>query len=80
MDMNSPQPATPFTRWLDAMVPAVVATDSELARLVGVGRSAINKWRHKGNLPQGAHLMALGRVTGTDPGTLLKLMNYQEGG
>jgi transcriptional regulator with XRE-family HTH domain len=73
------QVPTHFTRWLALMVPAVVESDSELARQVGVNRSNVSRW-HKGKTPLGAHLMALGKATGTSTDTLLKLMNYQEGG
>jgi transcriptional regulator with XRE-family HTH domain len=70
--VTSPLPPTAFIHWLDAIVPAVVESDSELARRIGVHRSAVSKWR-RGQLPQAAQLPALSKATGTAVATLAAL-------
>ena len=71
--MTSPRADTAFTRWLAVMVPAVLRTDAELARLAEVDAGTVTRW-HKGSLPHAAQIQKLCKITDTGPGTLLAII------
>jgi len=68
---------TPFASWLDSIVPAVIPTDAEFARRVGVDQSYVHRWR-RGRVPQVPALMKISRATGTSVETLLAIAGYSE--
>lgn len=67
---------TPFGSWLDSIVPAVIPTDAEFARRLGVDQSYIHRWR-RGVCPQVPALVKISSVTGTSLETLLMIAGYQ---
>jgi transcriptional regulator with XRE-family HTH domain len=81
--MNDTQPGTPgtertpFSSWLDSIIPAVFKNDAEFARRLGVNQSYVHRWR-RGVQPQVPALMKIARLTGTDIETLLRIAGYQD--
>lgn len=71
---TSPAP-TKFALWLDSIIPAVIPTDAEFARLVGVNQSYVTRWR-RGRRPQVPALVKIADVTGTNLETLLRIVGY----
>jgi len=61
--------------WLDSIVPAVIPTDAEFARRVGVDQSYVTRWR-RGVRPQVPALVKIAKVTGTSIETLLMIAGY----
>lgn len=70
---------TPFSSWLDSIIPAVFKNDAEFARKLGVNQSYVHRWR-RGVRPQVPALMRMAKLTGTDIGTLLMIADYQDDG
>lgn len=70
---------TPFASWLDSIVPAVIPSDAEFARKVGVDQSYVHRWR-RGRRPQVPALVKIADVTGTSLETLLRIVGYATGG
>lgn len=66
---------TPFASWLDSIVPAVIPSDAEFARRVGVDQSYVTRWR-RGRRPQVPALVKIAKVTGTNIETLLMIAGY----
>lgn len=76
---SSADPAkTAFESWLDSIVPAVIPSDAELARRVGVNQSYVSRWR-RGRRPQVQYLVKLADVTGTNLETLLRIVGHVPG-
>lgn len=69
---------TKFALWLDSIVPAVIPTDAEFARRVGVNQSYVHRWR-RGRRPQVPALIKIADVTGTNLETLLRIVGYAPG-
>lgn len=69
---------TPFASWLDSIIPAVIPSDAEFARRVGVNQSYVHRWR-RGRRPQVQNLIKIADVTGTKLETLLRIVGYVEG-
>jgi transcriptional regulator with XRE-family HTH domain len=69
---------TPFAFWLDSIVPAVISSDAEFARRVGVDQSYVHRWR-RGRRPQVPALVKIANVTGTNLETLLRIVGYDTG-
>lgn len=69
------QPRTPFASWLDSIVPAVIPSDAEFARRVGVDQSYVTRWR-RGRRPQVPALVKIAKATGTSVETLLMIAGY----
>ena len=65
----------PFASWLDSIVPAVIPSDAEFARRLGVDQSYVHRWR-RGVRPQVPALMKISKVTGTSVETLLLIAGY----
>lgn len=74
-DPGSARGRTPFAKWLDAMVPAVFASDAEFARRVGVPQDYVYRWR-RGRTPQVPALVKIANATGTSLETLLRIAGY----
>lgn len=74
--MTETRPGTPFSKWLDSIVPAVFENDAELARALGVSQSYVTRWR-KGTVPSVPSLRKLHKVTGTSIEVLLKIAGYE---
>ena len=70
-------PETRFALWLDSIIPAVIPSDAEFARRVGVNQSYVHKWR-RGRRPQVPALLKIAKVTGTSIETLLAIAGYAE--
>jgi transcriptional regulator with XRE-family HTH domain len=68
---------TPFASWLDSIVPAVIPTDAEFARRVGVDQSYVHRWR-RGRVPQVPALLKIAKATGTSIETLLAIAGFAE--
>lgn len=68
---------TPFASWLDSIVPALIPTDAEFARRVGVDQSYVHRWR-RGRVPQVPALLKISKATGTSIETLLAIAGYSE--
>jgi transcriptional regulator with XRE-family HTH domain len=66
---------TPFASWLDSIVPAVIPTDAEFARRIGVSRDYVTRWR-RGRRPQVPALVKIADATGTNLETLLRIVGY----
>lgn len=66
---------TKFALWLDSIIPAVIPTDAEFARRLGVNQSYVHRWR-RGRRPQVPALIKIADVTGTDLNTLLRIVGY----
>lgn len=66
---------TPFASWLDSVVPAVIPSDAEFARRLGVDQSYITRWR-RGVRPQVPALVKIAKVTGTNLETMLMIAGY----
>lgn len=66
---------TPFASWLDSIIPAVIPSDAEFARRVGVNQSYVTRWR-RGRRPQVPALVKIADVTGTNLETLLRIVGY----
>lgn len=66
---------TPFATWLDSIVPAVIPSDAEFARRVGVDQSYVTRWR-RGRRPQVPALVKIAKATGTSIETLLMIAGY----
>jgi transcriptional regulator with XRE-family HTH domain len=66
---------TKFALWLDSIIPAVIPSDAEFARRVGVYQSYVHDWR-RGRRPQVASLVKIADVTGTNLETLLRIVGY----
>ena len=76
---SSPEPPkTRFALWLDSVIPAVIPSDAEFARRVGVNQSYVHKWR-RGRRPQVPALVKIADVTGTQLETLLRIVGYDSG-
>lgn len=73
-DSSADKP-TPFASWLDSIVPAVIPSDAEFARRVGVDQSYVTRWR-RGRRPQVPALVKIAKVTGTSVETLLMIAGY----
>lgn len=69
------QPKTPFAAWLDSIVPAVIPSDAEFARRIGVDQSYVTRWR-RGRRPQVPALVKIAKVTRTGVETLLMIAGY----
>lgn len=69
---------TPFSSWLDSIIPAMFKNDAEFARQLGVNQSYVHRWR-RGVRPQVPALAKIARLTGTEIGTLLMVAGYQAG-
>lgn len=66
---------TPFGSWLESIVPAVIPSDAELARRVGVNQSYVSRWR-RGRRPTVTNLVKLADATGTNLETLMRIVGY----
>jgi transcriptional regulator with XRE-family HTH domain len=66
---------TSFASWLDSIVPAVIPTDAEFARRVGVSQDYVTRWR-RGRRPQVPALVKIADATGTSLETLLRIVGY----
>jgi len=66
---------TPFASWLDSIVPAVIPSDAEFARRLGVDQSYVTRWR-RGVRPQVPALVKIAKVTGTNLETMLMIAGY----
>ena len=81
MPSNSPREAaadrqkTPFASWLDSIVPAVIPSDAEFARRLGVDQSYVTRWR-RGVRPQVPALVKIAKVTSTNLETMLMIAGY----
>jgi transcriptional regulator with XRE-family HTH domain len=67
---------TPFASWLDSIVPAVIPSDAEFARRVGVAQSYVTRWR-RGRRPQVDNLVKIAKATDTNIETLLMIAGYK---
>jgi transcriptional regulator with XRE-family HTH domain len=76
-ESSSEPPKTRFALWLDSIIPAVIPSDAEFARRVGVNQSYVHKWR-RGRRPQVPALLKIAEVTGTSIETLLAIAGYAE--
>jgi transcriptional regulator with XRE-family HTH domain len=56
-------------------VPAVIPSDAEFARRVGVDQSYVTRWR-RGRRPQVPALVRIAKVTDTSVETLLMIAGY----
>jgi transcriptional regulator with XRE-family HTH domain len=72
---ESSQPPSHFASWVEAVVPAIFASDSALARAAGVNRSTASRWRH-GATPDLEALRALAEPSGTSFRTLRLIAGY----
>jgi transcriptional regulator with XRE-family HTH domain len=70
-----PAEKTRFASWLDSIVPAVIPSDAEFARRVGVDQSYVTRWR-RGRRPQVPALVRIAKVTNTSVETLLMIAGY----
>lgn len=68
---------TPFASWLDSIVPAVVPSDAEFARRLGVDQSYVHRWR-RGVRPSVPSLVKIAKVTNTNVETLLMIAGYTD--
>jgi transcriptional regulator with XRE-family HTH domain len=66
---------TPFASFLDSIVPAVIPSDAEFARRVGVDQSYVTRWR-RGRRPQVPALLKIAKVTNTPVENLLTIAGY----
>lgn len=75
---SAPDPKkAPFASWLDSIVPAVIPSDAEFARRLGVDQSYVTRWR-RGVRPQVPALVKIARATGTNIETLLMIAGYAD--
>jgi transcriptional regulator with XRE-family HTH domain len=75
---SAPPGKTPFASWLDSIIPAVIPTDAEFARRIGVDQSYVTRYR-TGRRPQVPILVKIADVTGTNLETLLRIVGYKPG-
>lgn len=69
---------TPFSLWLDSIIPAVFRNDAEFARRLGVSPSYVHRWR-RGVRPQVPALVKISEATGTSLEILLRIVGYETG-
>jgi hypothetical protein len=78
--MSSPSADSPFSRWLDSIVPAIYETDAALARAIGTSRSNVTRWRAGIQSPSMPVLLRLAQATGTSIETLARIAGYSPEG
>lgn len=72
---QKPEQKTPFSSWLDSIVPALIHSDAEFARRINVDQSYVTRWR-RGRRPQVPALVKIAKVTNTSVETLLMIAGY----
>jgi len=75
--MNSPAPAgSPFSQWLNSLVPAVYPNWAALADAIGTSRANVTYWRQGAKTPSVPMLLKISNATGMSIEKLIKLAGY----